>query len=130
MKSNKRSVTLLVLSWAVKLYVAIMLLQSMYYKIIEVADWVFLFAELGMEPYGRWVVAIYEFIAALLLLIPSKAWSGAVLTMSLTGVAIVLHSTVLGIDFRDDGGSQFYLSILLFVSGVLILYLRKGLLKR
>lgn len=130
MKSSKRSVTLLVLSWAAQLYVAGMLFQSMYYKFIEVADWVFLFAELGMEPFGRWSVAVIELIAALALLIPSKAWAGAVLTMLLTGVAIILHGTVLGIDFRDDGGSQFYLSILLFVGGALILFLRKGPLNR
>lgn len=127
MKSEKLSTFLRLISWISQFYIAAVLFQSMYYKLVETADWVYLFAELGLEPFGRWGVAIIELITGIILLIPSKAWIGAVLTMLLTGVAIILHSTVLGIDFRDDGGSQFYLSILLFSCATLVLFLRKGI---
>lgn len=57
-----------------------------------------IFTELGMEPYGRFIIGLVELGAALLLLSASWAHLGAILAFGVMMGALIAHITVLGFD--------------------------------
>lgn len=117
-------------SWIFQLSTTVVLLQNVYFKISGSAEWIFLFEVIGMEPWGRFITAGLELIAGLLLLIPYGAWLGALLGISTLSTAIFFHLTTLGVEVRGDGGSLFYLAVVVFISCVVILILRRKQMKR
>ena len=58
---------------------ALILLQTLYFKFTAAPESVYIFSELGMEPYGRIGTGILELIIALLLLIKKSSLIGAIL---------------------------------------------------
>jgi uncharacterized membrane protein YphA (DoxX/SURF4 family) len=56
-----------------------------------------IFENLGMEPGGRYLIAILELAAALLLLIPFSAPWGAILAWGVMSGALIAHLTKLGL---------------------------------
>jgi uncharacterized membrane protein YphA (DoxX/SURF4 family) len=75
-----------------------------------------------MEPWGRILVGIIEFIAAVFLVISATAWLGAGLAIGLMLGAIMMHLTILGIVVMDDGGYLFYLALIVTSCGLYITY--------
>ena len=75
-----------------------------------------------MEPVGRIGIGILELIAALLLLFPKTIWAGAVLTVGIIAGAIMMHLTILGIEVLGDNGTLFYMAVLIFVLGLIIIW--------
>ena len=63
---NSKSIFSLVL----RLTVAIVLLQTLYFKFTAHPDSVYIFSELGVEPWGRIGLGIVELIVAILILYP------------------------------------------------------------
>ena len=61
------------------------------------------FSSLGMEPTGRYVIAIIEMAAALLLLSPLAA-AGSVLVVGVMCGAVIAHVSQLGLSVNGDGG--------------------------
>lgn len=105
-----------------KLIVAVILLQTLYFKFTGAPESVFIFETVGMEPWGRIGSGIVELLAAILLFIPRVTWFGAILALgSMTG-AIFFHLTRLGIEVMDDGGLLFILACVVFVCCLLILW--------
>lgn len=85
------------LSWALQVLVALVLGASALAKLGGHAESVTIFESLGMEPAGRYFVAVLELLAALLLLVPfSTAW-GAILAWGLMTGALIAHLTRLGV---------------------------------
>jgi len=68
-----------IISWVIKLIAVVILMQTLYFKFTGAEESVYLFSTLGVEPFGRIGSGIVELIASILLLIPSKAFYGAVL---------------------------------------------------
>lgn len=118
MKSNK-------IILALRIIVAIILIQTLRFKFTAHPDSVYIFENVGLEPYGRIGIGVLELIAGILLLIPKTVWIGATLTLGLIGGAIMMHLTQLGIEVKDDGGVLFYTAILTFVLSVIILYTQR-----
>lgn len=114
-----------VASWIFQLAAAVILLQTLYFKFIGAPESIYIFETVGMEPWGRYGSGIVELIASVLLLIPRKAWLGAVLGLGTISGAIFFHLTILGIEVQGDGGTLFYLAITVFVSCLIVLFLRK-----
>jgi len=112
-------------SLAVRLIVAIILIQTLRFKFTAHPDSVYIFETLGLEPVGRISIGILELIAGILLLIPRTVWIGVSLTLGLIGGAIFMHLTQLGIEVKNDGGVLFGTAILTFILSVVILYLYK-----
>ena len=105
-----------------KLIVAVILLQTLYFKFTGAPESVFIFETVGMEPWGRIGSGIVELLAAILLFIPRATWLGAILALgSMTG-AIFFHLTKLGIEVMEDGGLLFILACVVFACCLLILW--------
>jgi len=108
------------LEWAFKLLVAIILLQTLFFKFTAAEQSVELFTKLGVEPFGRIGSGIIELIASILLFVPGKVWLGAGLALGTMAGAIMAHLTVLGIDYPD--GVLFYLALAVFIMSAYLLY--------
>ena len=119
------SKTQVVLSWALQLAAAGILLQTLFFKFTGAEESVYIFTSLGAEPWGRIGSGIVELIASVLLLIPATASLGALLALGVMGVAIVSHLTVLGLDVKGDGGLLFGLALVVFASCAVVFTLRR-----
>ena len=114
------------LNWILRLVAAIILLQTLYFKFTAAPESVYIFSQLGLEPYGRIGIGIAELITGILLLIPKTTWIGAVLGLGIISGAIFSHLTKLGINVQDDGGLLFAMACIVFVCcSVLIFRLKK-----
>ncbi len=110
-----------ILFWILRIVVAIILLQTLYFKFGAKPESVYIFTTVGMEPWGRIGSGIVELIATILLLIPRTTAFGAGLSMGTMSGAIFFHLTKLGIVVMDDGGSLFYLAITVFLCSAILL---------
>jgi uncharacterized membrane protein YphA (DoxX/SURF4 family) len=115
----------IILSWALRIVAALILLQTLYFKFTGHPESVALFTKLGVEPWGRIGTGVIELIASILLLVPSTVFVGAFLGVGLMAGAIVSHLTVIGIESKGDGGQLFMLAITVLVCCLVILLLHK-----
>ncbi len=113
------------LSWGLRLVVAIILLQTLFFKFAGAEESVYIFSTLGIEPWGRIGSGIAELIFAVMLLIPRTAWMGAVGAMGVISGAILAHLTSLGIEIQGDGGTLFWLAVTVFAGSLGILFLHR-----
>jgi putative oxidoreductase len=107
--------------WLMRLVVAGILLQTLFFKFAGAAESVFIFEMLGAEPWGRIGSGIVELIASVLILVPVTVALGALLSLGVMGGAIVSHLTVLGIEIMGDGGLLFALAIIVFICSAIVL---------
>lgn len=105
-----------------RLVVAVLLLQTLFFKFTAAPESVYIFESLGMEPYGRIGSGIAELIAAVLILLPRTIWLGALLSLGIIAGAIFFHLTTLGIEIMEDGGTLFFLAVLVFIFSAVILW--------
>ncbi|HEX5082020.1 MAG TPA: DoxX family protein [Blastocatellia bacterium] len=115
-----------ILSWILRLVVAGILFQTLFFKFTGAQESVYIFTKLGIEPWGRIGSGVVELIAVILLLIPSTVTIGAILSLGTISVAILSHLTKLGIvvvnsDGSSDGGLLFALALTVFVCSAIIL---------
>ena len=106
-----------------RIAVAIVLLQTLYFKFSAHPDSVHIFETVGMEPYGRIGIGVLELIASILILLPRTVWMGASLAFGIIAGAVGMHITLLGIEVNGDGGLLFYMALFVFIaSGIILLY--------
>ena len=110
------------LLFVLRLFVAVILLQTLYYKFGAHEDSVYIFTTHGLEPYGRIGIGVMELIASILILIKKTSWAGALLTVGLMAGAIFSHLTQLGIEVKGDGGQLFYMAIGTWVLSLIVLW--------
>src|SRR5438477_4341338 len=91
-------------SWALRLIVAVILVQTLFFKFTAAKESVYIFSTLGMEPWGRVGSGAFELVASILLLIPGTVTLGAAMALAATGSAILFHLTRLGIALTAVGG--------------------------
>lgn len=104
-----------------RLIAAIIILQTLPFKLLGDASAVALFTQLGVEPWGRYLTAILELTAGILLLIPTTAVRGAYLTIALMFGALGSHILILGFD--GNMGELAVLAIIALISSMLIVFL-------
>ena len=107
--------------WLLRLVVAGILLQTLFFKFTGAAESVYIFETLGAEPHGRIGSGVAELAASVLILVPSTAALGALLSLGLMSGAILSHLTVLGIEVMGDGGLLFALAIIVFACSAAVL---------
>ncbi len=107
--------------WALRLTASIILLQTLFFKFSGAAVSVYIFSEIGIEPWGRIATGILELIAAVLILIPRTTALGAFLGLGLMFGALVLHVFKLGIVVQNDSGKLFALALLVFSSCLILI---------
>ena len=104
---------------------ALILIQTLYFKFSGAAESVYIFNQLGIEPYGRIGTGILELIISVLLLVRRTSLVGAILGLGVISGAILSHLFVLGIEVQNDGGLLFGMAILVFVLLLITLILQK-----
>lgn len=114
-----------VVSWLCRIAAAVILAQTLFFKFTGAEESIYIFAKVGLEPWGRYGSGVAELIAAVLLLTPRFAWAGALLALSVISGAIFSHLTVLGIVVKDDGGLLFGLAITVFVTSAVTAFLHR-----
>ena len=119
--------TFAITSWALRLIVAVILLQTLFFKFSAAKESVYIFSTLGMEPWGRIGSGIFELVASVLLLIPSTVTVGAAMAVAATGSAILFHLTRLGIALTavGDHGELFALAIVVTVCAMIVLLMHR-----
>jgi hypothetical protein len=117
---------MLKVSWLLQIVVAVILLQTLFFKFTGAEESVYIFSTLGLEPWGRYASGVAELMAAILLLAPGYAPYGALLSLGVISGAIVGHLTKLGIEIKGDGGLLFGLAVTVFVGSLFILAIRRG----
>lgn len=112
-------------SWVLRVVVAAILGQTLWFKFTGAEESVYIFSTLGMEPWGRIGSGIAELVAAVLLLMPPTVHWGALLSLGVIIGAIASHLTKLGIVVQDDGGLLFALALIVFAGSLAILFLHR-----
>ncbi len=112
-------------SWVAQIAVAVILLQTLFFKFTAAPESVYIFETLGMEPWGRIGSGIAELVAAILILVPATAAIGALLSAGVITGAIGSHLTKLGIEVQGDGGLLFTLACVVLAGSLVVLYLRR-----
>ena len=114
------------LYWAVRLIAAVLMLQTLYFKFSGAEESVFIFTQVGMEPWGRIGVGVLELIASVLLMLNATAWLGGILALGLMGGAMMMHLTILGIEVKGDGGQLFFYALTITICAVVVLVFNKS----
>jgi hypothetical protein len=116
----------LAVSWGLQVLVAVILLQTLFFKFTAAEESVYIFTKVGAEPWGRIGSGVLELIAAAMLLTPALVTYGSMLTVGLMSGAILSHLTILGIEVKGDGGLLFGLALTCFVGSLVILTLHRA----
>ena len=119
-----------IVPWSAQILVAVILIQTLYFKFTYAPETQVIFADKGGRPAAT-AVGVLELVAAILLLTGGR-WAafGAVLAIGLISGAIMTHLTSLGIAIKDpttgesDGGLLFGLAITVFLGSLVVLAFR------
>jgi uncharacterized membrane protein YphA (DoxX/SURF4 family) len=111
-----------ILFWLLRLIPAVILVQTLFFKFTAAPESVYIFSQLGVEPWGRIGSGIAELVAGILLILPRYSVWGAALAFGIMAGAIGSHLTVLGISIMGDGGYLFFLALLTALCSAIILY--------
>ncbi|MEO8505353.1 MAG: DoxX family protein [Acidobacteriota bacterium] len=112
-------------SWILRIVVAVILAQTLFFKFTAAPESVYIFSKLGLEPWGRIGSGIAELIAAVLLLWPATVALGALLALGVISGALISHLTKLGIVVEGDGGLLFALALVVFVGSAILLVMHR-----
>ena len=112
-------------SWICRVTAAVILLQTLFFKFTGAEESVYIFTQVGLEPWGRYATGVVELVAAVLLLSRCHAWLGALLAWGVISGALISHLTVLGIVVKDDGGLLFGLALIVFFTSVGVAWLHR-----
>jgi uncharacterized membrane protein YphA (DoxX/SURF4 family) len=99
-----------------RLVVAFIFVQSLYFKFTGHAEAIHIFSTIGMEPWGRYLVGTSELLVAIMLFIPKTRLLASFGAIGLMIGAIGFHLfTPLGInvtwDGQSDGGMLFGMAV-------------------
>lgn len=114
-----------IISWITAIISSVIMFQTLYFKFTAAPESVYIFTQLGLEPFGRIGVGAAELIAAILLIIPKRRFLGALMSGGLMIGAVIGHSTKLGIEVMNDGGYLFALCLIVLTSSFICLYLER-----
>lgn len=114
-------------------YIAFVFVQSLFFKFTGSQESIHIFSTLRdwsgiglFEPAGRWIIGTCELIASILLFLPGFTIVGAAMAIGIMTGAISFHLfTPLGVEILGDGGELFALACGVWISGWLILWLRR-----
>jgi uncharacterized membrane protein YphA (DoxX/SURF4 family) len=86
---------------------------------------VYIFNQVGAEPWGRIATGIAELVASILLLLPATIALGALLATCIMAGAIASHAFVLGIEVQGDGGLLFSYATIIFLTAIILLIMHR-----
>ena len=122
MRSLSKSAT--IMAWVAQLAAAGILGMAGVMKWISAPDSIQLFEELGVEPWGRYLMGTAELTTTLLLLVPRTAVWGGAGAMALMAGAIGVHVFRIGIVYNGDA-SLFMMAMIAFGAGLVVFLIRR-----
>jgi hypothetical protein len=114
------------LSLVLRVIVAAIFLQTLYFKFTGAPESVYIFTTLGAEPAGRILSGILELVCAVLLLYRPTMIYGALGSLGVISGALLSHLFVLGIEVMDDGGLLFGLALTVFLCSLALIIMHKS----
>src|SRR2546423_9731636 len=116
-----------IIDWLLRLIVAGILFQTLFFKFTGAEESKYIFSTLlgAHEAVGRIGSGVIELVTVVLLLMPRTVWLGALLALGTAAGAMFSHLTKLGIEVKGDGGLLFALAATVFVGGAIILFLHR-----
>jgi hypothetical protein len=116
-----------ILDWIFRIVAVVILVQTLFFKFSGAEESVYIFSQLGVEPWGRYLTGSAELVTSILLLVPRTAWLGALGGIAVMAGAILSHLFVLGIEVQGDGGLLFGLAVVVLAccSAVLVMHRRE-----
>ena len=114
-----------IISLILRLVAAFIMLQTLYFKFTGHPESVYIFTQLGIEPWGRIGTGVVELIASVLLLLPGTIVIGGLLATGLMIGAIASHVFVLGFDVRGDGGQLAIYAIIVLLASIALMFLHR-----
>ena len=117
--------TCTIIAWICRVAAAIILLHTLFFKFTAAPESVYIFSQVGLEPWGRIGSGVAELMAAILILIPATTWLGAGFALAVMAGAIFSHLTVLGIVVMNDGGLLFGLALAVAACSTVLLFLQR-----
>ena len=112
-----------ILLWVLRIIAAVIMLQTLYFKFSAAEESVFIFTEMGIEPWGRIATGIFELIASILILYRPTLIFGAIMAAGIMSGAILSHLTVLGVEVKDDGGQLFAYALIVWMCSAIIIWI-------
>jgi uncharacterized membrane protein YphA (DoxX/SURF4 family) len=109
-------------TWLLRLVASAIMLQTLYFKFSAAPESVYIFSQVGMEPWGRIFGGVLELIASILILIPSTTAYGALIGTGVMTGAVFMHLTRLGIVVQDDSGLLFILAVIVLAICLVLTY--------
>ncbi len=85
---------------------ALILLQTLYFKFTAAPESVYIFSELGLEPYGRIGTGILELLISLLLIVKRTSLVGGILGLGIITGALFSRLSVLAASQAYDRDMQ------------------------
>jgi hypothetical protein len=114
-----------VASWAARIVVAAILVQTLFFKFTAAPESVYIFEKLGLEPWGRIGSGLAELLASVLLFVPGAAGLGAAIALGVIAGALASHLGPLGIEVMGDGGLLFGLACLVLAGSATVLWIHR-----
>lgn len=119
------------ISFTLRLVVAIILLQSLYFKFGSHEQAIHVFSTLGVEPWGRYLVGGIELLLAIAILLPTtKSFANTLTGLLMIGVVGAHLFTPLGIVVRwngqNDGGQLFAMGVAVVILCVVEMGIEKS----
>ena len=96
------------------------MVQTLYFKFTAQLESIYIFSEVGIEPWGRIATGIAELIASVLLIIPATVSIGAIMAIGIMTGAIITHLAILGVEVQGDRGQLFYFALTVLVSSLVL----------
>lgn len=123
-------------SWLFQVLAAFILGQTLFFKLTGAPETVALFEVVGGEPVTRYLTALLELAAVVLILVPRTAAIGGVAVMAVMSGALMAHLTKLGVSIDPEalgapalgplaGPTLFAMAVTAFVSGAAVALLRR-----
>ena len=116
------------INFVLRLIVAIILLQSLYFKFSGHPEAVHIFTTLGVEPWGRFILGFFELIVGISLLLPKTKISALFGSIGLMIGALGAHLfTPVGVVIKwngnSDNGQLFMMALIAFILSIISLIL-------
>ena len=112
--------------WILRLFAAVIMLQTLFFKFTGAPESIYIFSRLGMEPWGRFGTGALELIASILILMPRTIGIGSLLGLGLMGGALFFHLSSLGIVVQNDHGKLFGMALLVFFSCLILVFVNRS----
>lgn len=110
-----------------RITIAFIFIQSLFYKFTGHAEAVYIFTTIGMEPFGRIGIGIAELIVSILLFVPKTKIISLLGCFGLMSGAIFFHlTTELGTvvswnEYESDNGLLFVMAITALILSMIML---------